>query len=105
MLPLIDLTQEDIDQIIERTPGGLANIEDIYALSPLQQGLLFHHLLATEGDPYLLTGLMAFTERGLLDPLAGGRAAGGGPPWTFCARGSSGRGCPPPPRWSGGRRR
>ena len=67
MLPLIDLTQEDIDQIIERTPGGLANIQDVYALSPLQDGILFHHLLATEGDPYLLTGLMAFTERGLLD--------------------------------------
>ena len=32
MLPLIDLTQEEIDSIIERVPGGMANIQDIYAV-------------------------------------------------------------------------
>ncbi|WP_445497289.1 amino acid adenylation domain-containing protein [Photorhabdus sp. SF281] len=67
MLPLIDLTQTEIDRIVEQVPGGIANIQDIYALSPLQDGILFHHLLANEGDPYLLTGLMAFTDRSLLD--------------------------------------
>src|SRR5207302_116225 len=29
MLPLIDLRQEDIDRIVERVPGGIANIQDI----------------------------------------------------------------------------
>ncbi|TDB47516.1 non-ribosomal peptide synthetase [Photorhabdus luminescens] len=67
MLPLIDLTQSEIDHIIEQIPGGIANIQDIYALSPLQDGILFHHLLADEGDPYLLAGQMAFTDRPLLD--------------------------------------
>ncbi|TGX48195.1 non-ribosomal peptide synthetase, partial [Sphingomonas gei] len=67
MLPLIDLTQEDIDRIVERTPGGIANIQDIYALSPLQEGILFHHLLARDGDPYLQAGIQSFPDRALLD--------------------------------------
>ncbi|KAG0321904.1 hypothetical protein BGZ97_009763, partial [Linnemannia gamsii] len=67
MLPLIDLSQADIDRIVEQTPGGVANIQDIYALSPLQDGILFHHLLATKGDPYLLIAQMSFDNRALLD--------------------------------------
>ncbi len=67
MLPLIDLSQAEIDQIAAQVPGGVANIQDIYALSPLQDGFLFHHLLATEGDPYLLIAQMAFTDREQLD--------------------------------------
>ncbi len=67
LLPLIQLTQTDIDRIVEQTPGGVANIQDIYALSPLQDGILFHHLLETEGDPYLLITQMAFESRALLD--------------------------------------
>ena len=66
-LPLITLEQEDIDRIVEQVPGGVANIQDIYALSPLQEGILFHHLLATAGDPYLLIGQAAFPSRELLD--------------------------------------
>jgi len=67
MLPLIDLSQPDIDRLVAQVPGGIANIQDIYALSPLQDGILFHHLLATDGDPYLLAGQMAFADRALLD--------------------------------------
>ncbi|EQB97766.1 hypothetical protein B738_29066, partial [Photorhabdus temperata subsp. temperata M1021] len=67
MLPLIDLTQADIDRIVRQVPGGVANIQDIYALSPLQDGILFHHLLANEGDPYLVVSQMAFADRTLLD--------------------------------------
>ncbi|WXK35240.1 amino acid adenylation domain-containing protein (plasmid) [Mycetohabitans rhizoxinica] len=66
-LPLIELTQADIDRIVEQVPGGVANIQDIYALSPLQDGILFHHLLATEGDPYLLIAQLAFDTRERLD--------------------------------------
>ena len=67
MLPLIELTQEEINEIVDRVPGGIPNIQDIYALSPLQDGILFHHLMASEGDPYVISNEMAFTERGLLD--------------------------------------
>ncbi|MER9339112.1 condensation domain-containing protein, partial [Mesorhizobium sp. M0293] len=71
MLPLIDLTQQEIDRIVATVPGGVANIQDIYCLSPLQDGILFHHLLATKGDPYLLVSQMAFAERGLLERYLG----------------------------------
>ncbi|KAF9944950.1 hypothetical protein BGZ72_001809, partial [Mortierella alpina] len=67
MLPLIDLSQADIDHIIERIPGGVANIQDIYALSPLQDGILFHRLMAEEGDTYMLFFSRAFETRELLD--------------------------------------
>ncbi|WP_338876064.1 non-ribosomal peptide synthase/polyketide synthase [Mycetohabitans endofungorum] len=67
MLPLIELTQADIDKIVEQVPQGVTNIQDIYALSPLQDGLLFHHLLAHDGDPYLLILQLAFDTRARLD--------------------------------------
>ncbi|MBS9444389.1 non-ribosomal peptide synthetase, partial [Photorhabdus heterorhabditis] len=67
MLPLIDLTQSEIDRIVGQVLGGIANIQDIYALSPLQDGILFHHLLASEGDPYLLVNQITFADRTLLD--------------------------------------
>ncbi|MEI1287308.1 condensation domain-containing protein, partial [Rhizobium aouanii] len=67
MLPLIDLTQQEIDRIVSTVPGGVANIQDIYGLSPLQDGIVFHHLLASQGDPYLLVSEMAFADRGVLD--------------------------------------
>jgi aryl carrier-like protein len=67
LLPLIELAQKDIDRIVAHTPGGVSNIQDIYALSPLQDGILFHHLLAERGDPYLSVGQMSFADRALLD--------------------------------------
>jgi thioesterase domain-containing protein len=67
MLPLIDLSQAEIDWIVEHVPGGIANIQDIYALSPLQEGIL----LAREGDPYLLIAQMAFADRERLDRYLG----------------------------------
>ncbi|WP_035943562.1 condensation domain-containing protein, partial [Caballeronia glathei] len=66
-LPLIALTQTDIDRIVDQVPGGLANVQDIYALAPLQEGILFHHMLSTEGDPYLQTARLAFDSRARLD--------------------------------------
>ncbi|KAF9109613.1 hypothetical protein BGX27_007414, partial [Mortierella sp. AM989] len=67
LLPLIDLTQDDIDLIVHHVEGGVPNIQDIYALSPLQDGILFHHIMATKGDPYLLVAKMSFESRGYLD--------------------------------------
>nr|WP_318246608.1 amino acid adenylation domain-containing protein [Rhizobium sp. T1473] len=71
MLPLIELAQPEIDRIVATVPGGVGNIQDIYGLSPLQDGILFHHLLAGRGDPYLLVSQMAFADRGLLERYLG----------------------------------
>ncbi|MCK9770067.1 phosphopantetheine-binding protein, partial [Pseudomonas syringae pv. syringae] len=72
MLPLADLDQAGIDRVVASVPGGLANIQDIYALAPLQEGILYHHLAADEGDPYVLQMLFAFDDR---ECLAGFAAA------------------------------
>ena len=67
MLPLADLTQADIDRIVAAVPGGVANIQDIYRLGPLQEGILFHSMLEGEGDAYLLRSVLAFDTRARLD--------------------------------------
>ena len=67
MLPLIKLDQQDIDRIVAQVPGGVENIQDIYGLTALQEGMLFHHILTTQGDPYLLVRRMVFPDRALLD--------------------------------------
>ncbi|MET3498379.1 amino acid adenylation domain-containing protein, partial [Variovorax boronicumulans] len=71
MLPLATLTQQEIDTIAAGVDGGVANVQDIYALAPLQQGILFHHLASSEADPYLLNTLLAFDTRERLDRFIG----------------------------------
>ncbi|SFY30528.1 non-ribosomal peptide synthetase, partial [Pseudomonas sp. NFACC47-1] len=70
MLPLADLDQDGIDRVLATVPGGVANVQDIYALAPLQEGILYHHLAAAQGDPYLQYILFAFDSRSRLEDFA-----------------------------------
>src|SRR5262249_46182546 len=67
MLTLTQLAQEDIDRIISQVPGRAANVQDIYPLTSLQEGILFQRLLGAEGDAYLLPALLSFDGRHRLE--------------------------------------
>ena len=66
-LSMVSLDQEQIDLVVAGVPGGTGNVQDIYPLLPLQEGLLFHYLLEEEGDTYLSRDLLAFATRERLD--------------------------------------
>ncbi|NWB99026.1 amino acid adenylation domain-containing protein, partial [Pseudomonas gingeri] len=70
MLPLANLSQEAIDRIVDAVPGGAGNVQDIYPLAPLQEGILYHHLAAGQGDPYVLRALFGADNRERLDDFA-----------------------------------
>src|SRR6185312_6234500 len=70
MLPLVTLEPEHIECIVHSVPGGTANIQDIYPLAPLQEGILFHHLLSGPGrDAYVRPILYELSTRERLEEL------------------------------------
>jgi len=71
MVPLVELTQEQIDTLVSGIPDGSHNIEDLYPLTPLQEGILFHHLFKAQGgDPYVVSILLSVSSRQQLERVA-----------------------------------
>ncbi|MGQ5348916.1 amino acid adenylation domain-containing protein, partial [Xanthomonas arboricola pv. corylina] len=67
MVPLADISQAEIDRIVAAAPGGVNNIQDIYPLTPMQEGILFHHLLGEGDHAYLLRFVLGFNSRQRLE--------------------------------------
>ncbi|WP_248731879.1 non-ribosomal peptide synthetase [Pseudomonas sp. MWU13-2517] len=69
MLALAELDQPSLDRIVAGIPGGAANVQEIYPLAPLQEGLLYHHI-TDEHDPYQQHAMFSFARREQLDAFA-----------------------------------
>src|SRR6185312_2063487 len=64
MLPLVAIDSTLIELIVRQIPGGAANVQDIYPLTALQEGILFHHMLGHEqGDTYVVPTLLCASSR------------------------------------------
>lgn len=71
MLPLLELAPGNIEEIVRWVPGGAENIQDIYPLTPLQEGILFHHLMThAGGDTYILPTLISFSSKHQVEEFA-----------------------------------
>ena len=60
----------ELEVIAASANGGADNVEGIYALSPLQEGLLFHRLLdGRAADPYVLSTLLKLRSSSCIGAL------------------------------------
>jgi amino acid adenylation domain-containing protein len=70
MLPLVALDDAQLRRVEQLIAGGAGNIQDIYPLAPLQEGLFFHHLLSgASGDAYVRPLLLSLSSRESLGQL------------------------------------
>ena len=61
---LISLEKAHLERIARAVPGGAQNIQDIYPLAPLQEGILFHHQLSEQaGDAYVVPMLLCLSSQ------------------------------------------
>ena len=68
-LSLVTLTPDEIETVVSGIPGGAANIQDIYPLTPLQEGMLFHHQLDPDGDGHFLPLVFSIETAALVERM------------------------------------
>ncbi|MBE9498228.1 hypothetical protein IHE61_04335 [Streptomyces sp. GKU 257-1] len=66
----MSLTEEELAAVVDAVPGGAANLQDVYPLTPMQEGMFFHHIKESAHDPYVSSGLFSFADRDCLDRFA-----------------------------------
>ncbi|MBQ4850305.1 non-ribosomal peptide synthetase [Pseudoalteromonas sp. MMG012] len=66
-LNMVEFTESQLTQLITKIPGGVSNISDIYSLSPLQEGMLFHHIMDKEEDLYLSSFTLQLSNKEVLE--------------------------------------
>ena len=67
MLPLLDLLRRRSRGSLPRFRAELVNVQDIYPLAPLQEGIFFHHLMTERATRICLAILLSFDSRSRLD--------------------------------------
>lgn len=65
----LEIDAHEYETACAAVPGGAENVQDVYALSPLQEGMLFHHLLHEQNDTYVLSTLFELEGRERVDAL------------------------------------
>lgn len=63
------LDSEIIDTVALTVPGGIDNVQDIYPLSPLQEGMLFHRILHQQSDTYVLSTVFELASQTQIELL------------------------------------
>ena len=67
--PQADINQQELDRLVARIAEAQGDaIEDVFTLSPIQQGMLFHSASVTDSDPYFRQ--LTFMLRGDLNVQA-----------------------------------
>ena len=66
-LNMVDFTPLQLTKLVNKVPGGVSNISDIYSLSPLQEGMLFHHIMDKDEDLYLSSFTLQLDNKAVLE--------------------------------------
>ncbi len=59
-----------VEQLVDTMPDGMANVQDMYPLTSVQHGILFHHIENEGHDTYVLSILFSAQSRSQIDLLA-----------------------------------